>query len=480
MLEGNHYLRLRKPNQPQTRLVTDSPDKDQYLNDFIWISGQWEFPACELDPFSIPRHRGYVPDLTDASRRGVIDGHPILSPLQIRGLGLRPRSLLSDEVSNLFEGTSAELRRLLEEAKGESSGSSKSSSSSWDVNLGDEGLDEEAEVEDGEEVDQVPAAAPLVPIALVLAPEPINLPSSDSDIAIVEPREIVEHSYSHNESSSSDSQGNEEIMAPKVRTLGKGQAPRIEPPMLPEAPDSSMPVLVENQSIAPSSMEGGKQKGKQSTEGTSRQKRGKDVADHAAETTAEFGGKLVMLGAQTKSELADARSVTEIATLQRNQAQQEASNLKAFACGEVYKKLFDCAFERAGDSSSAPPIQLPASLKQYSPIILPDFNEEEYATLPANEGNINTAVAEARTGIEGTVDGDRAREAEGDRAGEAESEASVPKSSVAFKLQTGIRLVLVVWLSWPLYHLQHSPSTEVLWKSCLISRQLSTRLKRIS
>ncbi|GFZ19784.1 hypothetical protein Acr_28g0004890 [Actinidia rufa] len=61
MLEGNHYLRLRKPNQPQTRLVTDSPDKDQYLNGFIWVSGQWEFPVDEPDPFSVPRHRGYVP-----------------------------------------------------------------------------------------------------------------------------------------------------------------------------------------------------------------------------------------------------------------------------------------------------------------------------------------------------------------------------------------------------------------------------------
>ena len=144
---------------------------------------------------------------------------------------------------------------------------------------------------------------------------------------------------------------------------------------------------------------------------------------------------------QTKSKLTDARSAAEIATLQRNQAQQEASDLKAFACGEVYKKQFDRAFERAGDvykrqlaelrpdifqegwlaclkelktsldhpawASPAPPIQLPASLDRYSPIILPDFNEEEYATLPADEGNVNIAVAEARAGVEGAVGGDR-------------------------------------------------------------------------
>ncbi|GFS40363.1 hypothetical protein Acr_00g0068120 [Actinidia rufa] len=589
-----------------TRLVTDSPDKDQYLNDFIWVSGQWEFPVDEPDPFSIPRHRGYVPvgfnrrfwrrsdqcsvaisAVNNCGRsrkvsdllayiplyrytiplRAARQGHPVLPPLQIRGLGSRPRSSLSDEVSDLFEGTSAELRRLLEEDEGENSGSSESSSSSWDIDLGDEALNEEAEVEDGEEVDQIPVAAPLVPAPLVLVPEPINLPSSDSDVAIVERREIVEHFYSHSDSSSAGSQLNAKIMAPKVRILGKKQAPLTKPPTLPEAPVSSTPTPAEDQSIAPSLM-GGKRKGKQPVEGTSRPKRGKgdhetcvalgnavmlpqDVADHATETTAKFGGKLVMLGAQlfqravssslrlkqgvvdlkkanqkannlekemkqTESELADARSAAKIAILQPNHAQQEASDLKAFAYGEVYKKLFDRAFERAGDvyerqlaeirpgvfqegwlaylkelqipldhptwSSPAPPVQLPASPERYSPINLPDFNEEEYATLPADEGNINTAAVEAHAGIAETANRDRVGEAEVDRAVEAEvihyafrsncfyhflraltsSEASVPKSSVAFELQSGIRPVLVVRLSWPLRLL----CTRRVSKSC--------------
>ncbi|GFS37723.1 hypothetical protein Acr_00g0053650 [Actinidia rufa] len=522
MLEGNHYLCLRKPNQPQTRLVTDSPDKDQYLNDFIWVSGQWEFPVDEPDPFSVPRHWGYIPigfnrrfwrrsdqcstaisavnncgrsrkvsDLLGyiplyrytISLRAARQGRPVLPPLQIRGPGSRRRSSLFDEVSDLFEGTSAELRRLLEEAEGESSGSSESSSSSWDIDLGDEALNEEAEVKDGKEVDQIPAAAPLVPAPLVLVPEPINLPSSDSDIAIVKPRKIVEHSYSHSDSSSAGSQLNAEIMAPKSIAL---------------------------------SLMGGKRKEKQPAEGTSRPKRGKgagsaagtpelwapqfaaielgkqvtyadtskdhetcvalgnavmlpqDVADHAAETTAEFGGKLVMLGAQlfqwavssslqlkhgvvdlkkanqkannlekelkqTQSELTDARSAAEIAILQRNHAQQETSNLKAFACGEVYKKLFDRAFERARNElqiplnhpawlSPAPPVQLPASPERYSPINLPNFNEEEYVTLLVDEGNINTAAVEAHAGIAETANRDRDGEAEVDRAVEAEGE----------------------------------------------------------
>ncbi|GFY92591.1 hypothetical protein Acr_08g0009870 [Actinidia rufa] len=436
MLEGNHYLRLRKPNQPQTRLVMDSPDKDQYLNDFIWISGQWEFPAGEPDPFSIPRHRGYVPvaairAVNNYGRsckvsnllsyvflyrytilfRATCEGRPILPPLQICGLGLRPRSSLSDEVSDLFEGTSVELRRLLEEAKGESSGSNESSSSSWDVDLGDEGLDEEAEVDDDEEVDQVPA---------------------------------VRHPWFQSpcRSSSSGSQGNEEIMAPKVRTLRKGQAPRIEPPMLSEATNSSMPIPAEDQSIAPSSMATDTSKDHETCVALGNAVMlPQDVADHAAETTVEFGGKLVMLGAQgavdlkkanqkanslekelkqTKSELADARSAAEIATLQRNQAQQEASDLKAFACGELAElrpgvfqegwlaclKELKIPLDHPAWSSPAPPIQFSASPERYSPIILLELQRRSVRTLPTDEENINTTVAMARTEIEGTVDGD--------------------------------------------------------------------------
>ncbi|GFS37066.1 hypothetical protein Acr_00g0049540 [Actinidia rufa] len=383
---------------------TDSPDKDQYLNNFTWVSGQWEFPADGPDPFSVPRHRGYVPvespiysvtspyigipSLLEPLIRGVPFFHLSKSADQAQGQGVHylTRSVI------YFEGTSAELRRLLEEAEGESSGSNESSSSSWDIDLGNEALNEDAKVEDGEEVDQVPAAVPLVPAPLVPSPEPVNLPSSDSDVAIVEPREIVEHSYSHSGSSSSGSQLNAEIMASKVRILRKKQGPVIEPPTLPEAPVSSTPAPVEDQSIALSLM-GGKRKGKQPTEGTSRPKRGKgaglaagtpelwapqfaamklDKQVTSADTSKDHETCIALGNAlkqgvvdlkkanqkanslekelkQTQSELADARSAAEIAILQRNHAQQEASDLKAFACGEVYKKLFDRAFKQAGD-----------------------------------------------------------------------------------------------------------------------------------
>ncbi|GFY97771.1 hypothetical protein Acr_12g0003120 [Actinidia rufa] len=423
MLEGNHYLRLRKPIQPQTRLVTDSPNKDQYLNDFIWVSGQWEFPAGEPNPFSVPRHRGYVPvgfnsrfwRRSDRCLAAISTGRPILPPLQIRGQGPRSRSSLSNEVSNLFEGISAKLRRLLEEAEGKSSDSSESSFSIWDVDLGDEDLDKEAEVEDGEEVDQVPTAAPLVPIPLV------QFSSSDSNIAVVEPREIVEHSYSRSGSSSFGSRGNEETMAPKVRILGKGQAPRTEPTKLPETP----------QFIA---MELGKHVTSTDTS--------KDhetcialgnammlphyVADHATKTTAEFGGKLVMLGAQravsTSFRLKQGAVDLKKANQKANSLEKELKQLAKLRPGIFQEGWLACLKElktppdHPAWASPALPIQLPTSLERYSQIILPDFNKEEYATLPADEGNVNAAVVEARAGIEGTVDGDRAGEIEGDRA----------------------------------------------------------------
>ncbi|GFZ17115.1 hypothetical protein Acr_26g0003850 [Actinidia rufa] len=118
MFEGSHYLHIWKPNQPQMRLVTDYLDKDLYLNDFIW-------------------------------------GHPIIPPLRIPEQAPKPRSSLSDEVSDLFEGTLAKFRRLVKEVEGESSSSCELSSSNWDVDLGDEGGDDKAEVEDGEEVHPV-------------------------------------------------------------------------------------------------------------------------------------------------------------------------------------------------------------------------------------------------------------------------------------------------------------------------------------
>ncbi|GFS40644.1 hypothetical protein Acr_00g0069670 [Actinidia rufa] len=37
-IPGNHYLHLRNPHQPQTRLITNNPDKELFLNEFVWVS----------------------------------------------------------------------------------------------------------------------------------------------------------------------------------------------------------------------------------------------------------------------------------------------------------------------------------------------------------------------------------------------------------------------------------------------------------
>ena len=59
---GNHYLRLRDPSQPQTRLVTCSSDKDMFLDEFVWVSGSWEFQPGDDDLWSFPRYNGSLPD----------------------------------------------------------------------------------------------------------------------------------------------------------------------------------------------------------------------------------------------------------------------------------------------------------------------------------------------------------------------------------------------------------------------------------
>ncbi|GFZ06842.1 hypothetical protein Acr_18g0010120 [Actinidia rufa] len=122
MYTGNHYLQLQKSNQPQTRLVTDAPDKDLYLNDFVWVLGNWEFQDDDLGHFSFPRYRGYVP-----------------------------------VVSNLIKGTSAELARLRQEAKGQNTGSSGSSSSNL-FRLSDEEATGKEVAGDGEDMIPKPRA----------------------------------------------------------------------------------------------------------------------------------------------------------------------------------------------------------------------------------------------------------------------------------------------------------------------------------
>ena len=63
LYEGNHYLRLRRPDQPQTRLVTGNPDKDLFLDEFVWVSGSWEFQAGDDGLWSFPRYNGHFPNI---------------------------------------------------------------------------------------------------------------------------------------------------------------------------------------------------------------------------------------------------------------------------------------------------------------------------------------------------------------------------------------------------------------------------------
>ena len=56
------YLCLKNPCQPQTRLVTGNPYKDLFLDEFVWVSGNWEFRASDNGLWSFPRRNDRLPD----------------------------------------------------------------------------------------------------------------------------------------------------------------------------------------------------------------------------------------------------------------------------------------------------------------------------------------------------------------------------------------------------------------------------------
>ena len=62
LYEGNHYLCLRRPDQPQTRLIIENPNKGLFLDEFVWVSGSWEFRARDDGLWSFPRYNGCFPN----------------------------------------------------------------------------------------------------------------------------------------------------------------------------------------------------------------------------------------------------------------------------------------------------------------------------------------------------------------------------------------------------------------------------------
>ncbi|GFS30903.1 hypothetical protein Acr_00g0014660 [Actinidia rufa] len=118
------------------------------------------------------------------------------------------------KVNNLIEGTAVKLARLKEEAKGQSTGSNGSSSSnSFDLNNEDAGegveseagdKEEDAEIEKGEEVNQVDDQVPTIAyLAQIPVAEPILVLSLGSKAADdlgfpkVAPtvEDLIEHSF---------------------------------------------------------------------------------------------------------------------------------------------------------------------------------------------------------------------------------------------------------------------------------------------
>ncbi|GFS36489.1 hypothetical protein Acr_00g0046260 [Actinidia rufa] len=94
--EGNHYLCLRKPDQPQTRLVTSNPNKDLFLDEFVWVSGAWEFRVGDDDLWSFSRYNRCLPNkptfLHCVSRAELRDAMPLAPKTQSRAQHTLPLS----------------------------------------------------------------------------------------------------------------------------------------------------------------------------------------------------------------------------------------------------------------------------------------------------------------------------------------------------------------------------------------------------
>ncbi|GFZ00578.1 hypothetical protein Acr_14g0002130 [Actinidia rufa] len=400
--------------------------------------------ALTDDPnhFSISRHRGYILVGFNArywrrSERCVAAIRAVNNFGRTRKVVDLLGSSLSIEVNDLIKGIAAELRRLEKEAEGESTGSSSSSSSdlssSWDIDLravGDE-EDGDVEVEDDEEVNQVDNQAQvpsIAPLAQVPATKPILVLSSDSEAAddlnfLKLEGEGRQHSTqakgsrqkegyggrSRETDPQSDSGSSEPSqglvtcpLPPRRPAKGKGSNTQRGLPVKRKEGVLAAPLALPSSGTTFAAVDLGKQV---TTADTSKDHKTclalrnvimlpQDVVDLAAEDLEEFGGRLVMMDAQkihglekelkqARSELANARNAVENAIEQRNNALQEMAELQKMAYGTVYRRVFDCTYNRPRDTYEKLHPDLPAA---YSPILLLGFDEEEYANMPPEGG----------------------------------------------------------------------------------------------
>ncbi|GFY84393.1 hypothetical protein Acr_03g0011670 [Actinidia rufa] len=283
---------------------------------------------------------------------------------------------LMGDFNDLIEGTAADLKRLREEIEGESTGSNDSSSSSslssWDIDLGG------------------------------IVPEPILMPSSNSesvddlhfpDIGSTA-KLLIEHSFNQGDSSGSSLE--EEVdMAPKQRALGKKKAAKGEPPRQVPNLVLAIPSLSKAPKLAVVELEKELTSVDSSKDHETCLALGKavmlhqDVAKLAEEDSEGFRGRLAAVHACDE---------VEAAIEEKNKALQEVTELRKVASNEELGTSSD----HPAWNAPAPPIEPPALSVVYSPILLLDFNEAEYANEPAEgEEADNAGEGVGAVGIEG-------------------------------------------------------------------------------
>ncbi|GFZ06555.1 hypothetical protein Acr_18g0007250 [Actinidia rufa] len=304
--------------------------------------------------------------------------------------------------------------------------------------LGKEEKDEDANVESDEEVNQVEVLAPIAdiaPLAQVPAAKPIFVLSSDLKVAndlkflVVVPaaEDLIKHSFNRGNNLGYSSKV-EVDMASRQRVLEKKKA--IEDELEKQSSDLilALPSLIRDQS--------------------------NDVANLSTKNVKEFKDLLIMQGIQllqqavansertkknindlkkaiqraynlenelkkARSDLDDIRNVAEIAT--RDLYERQVANLHT---GIFQEGWLTCLREIGTPSDHptwttlVPPLELPNPPAVYSPILLPGFNEEEYANFqPEGEEGDNVVVTQndELVGGEGAmVVGDESVEAEGE------------------------------------------------------------------
>ncbi|GFZ19774.1 hypothetical protein Acr_28g0004790 [Actinidia rufa] len=233
--KGNHYLHLRNPRQPQMRLVTDNPDKDLFLNEFVWVSRKWEFRAGDDGLFfsqgtmavfwTITNFNEFFKNRSEECKAAIRAVNNKLSTLCIKGRAFQHNDFSSEDF-NVKLDENVLLAR-------------------------DPGWDECTTSSSSNYTSRIGQVVPVVDLE-VLAAEPILVPSSNAqhfdDLAFAQLQYMGEVviANSFKEDGDSDTSSSKVNMAPRFRTWGQKKSKLIA-----NIPVVSVPLVIQDPQPTP-------------------------------------------------------------------------------------------------------------------------------------------------------------------------------------------------------------------------------------